>query len=224
METLSALLALYMENSSVTSGFPEKRLVIPRFDICWCQNEQFVVQPVEFSMIWKDHSSTEIFEIRCVFWMMWLDKENITGNHSCPIAFSKSFSCLVCLSPAVLPNDNKSSLFPGMDWYSKCQIWVPFQQAATYDDVIKWKHFPRYWPFVRGIHQSPVNSAHKSQWSGTLMFSLICEWINGWVNNREAGDLRRYCAHYDVTVMRSGARPTNDISIEFEIRPKFAVL
>ena len=70
-----------------------------------------------------------------------------------------------------------------------------------YDDVIKWKHFPRYWPFVRGIHRSPVNSPHKGQWRGALMFSLICVWINGWVNNREAGDLRRYRAHYDVTVM-----------------------
>ena len=33
------------------------------------------------------------------------------------------------------------------------------------------------------------------------MFSLICVWINDWVNNREAGDLRRYRAHYDVIVM-----------------------
>ena len=33
------------------------------------------------------------------------------------------------------------------------------------------------------------------------MFTLICVWINGCVNNREAGDLRRYCAHYGVTVM-----------------------
>ena len=33
------------------------------------------------------------------------------------------------------------------------------------------------------------------------MFSLICVWINGWVNNREAGDLRRHRAHYDVNVM-----------------------
>ena len=36
---------------------------------------------------------------------------------------------------------------------------------------------------------------------GALMFSLICVWINGWVNNHDAGDLRRYRAHYDVTVM-----------------------
>ena len=75
-----------------------------------------------------------------------------------------------------------------------------------HDDVIKWKHFPRYWPFVRGIHRSPVNSPHKGQWRGALMFSLICVWINGWVSNREAGDLRRYRAHYDVTVMGTWIR------------------
>ena len=34
-----------------------------------------------------------------------------------------------------------------------------------------------------------------------LMFSLISTRINGWVRNREAGDLRRYRAHYNVTVM-----------------------
>ena len=73
--------------------------------------------------------------------------------------------------------------------------------TCHHDDVIKWKHFPRYWPFVRGIHRSPVNSPHKGQWRGALMFSLICVWIDSWVNNREAGDLRRYRAHYDVTVM-----------------------
>ena len=67
----------------------------------------------------------------------------------------------------------------------------------------KWNNFPHYRPFVRGIHRSPVNSPHKGQWRGALMFSLICVWINGWVNNGEAGDLRRYRAHYAVTVMNS---------------------
>ena len=56
--------------------------------------------------------------------------------------------------------------------------------APIHDDVIKWKHFPRYWPFVRGIHRSPVNSPHKVQWRGALRFSLICAWINAWVNSR----------------------------------------
>ena len=53
---------------------------------------------------------------------------------------------------------------------------------------------------MRGIHWSLVNSPHKGQWRGVLKFSLICIWIYGWVNNREAGDLRRYIDHYDVTV------------------------
>ena len=70
-----------------------------------------------------------------------------------------------------------------------------------HDDVIKWKHFPRYWSFVRGIHRSPVNFTHKGQWRGALMFSFICPWRNGWVNYREAGDLRRHRAHYDVILM-----------------------
>ena len=51
------------------------------------------------------------------------------------------------------------------------------------------------------FHRGPVNSPHKDQWRRALMFSLICVWINGWVNNREAGDLRRHHAHYDVIVM-----------------------
>ena len=64
-----------------------------------------------------------------------------------------------------------------------------------HDDVIKWKHFPRYWSWL------PANSPYKGQWRGAWMFSLICTWINGCVNNRAAGDLRRHRAHYDVSVM-----------------------
>ena len=85
----------------------------------------------------------------------------------------------------------------------RVHIWrrASIKEVFQHDDVIKWKHFPRYWPFVRGIHRSPVNSLHKGQWRGALVFSLICARINGWVNNREVGDLRRHPAHYDVTVM-----------------------
>ena len=41
----------------------------------------------------------------------------------------------------------------------------------VHDDVIKWKHFPRHWPFLRGIHRSPVDSSHKGQWRGALIYS-----------------------------------------------------
>ena len=76
-----------------------------------------------------------------------------------------------------------------------------FYTEVMHDDVIIWKHFPRNWPFVRGIHRSPVNSPYKGQWRGALVFCLICAWINGWVNNGEAGDLRRHYAHCDVIEM-----------------------
>ena len=68
-------------------------------------------------------------------------------------------------------------------WHSIADIWLYHKgELSTHDDVIKWKHFPRHWPFVRGIRRSPL-------------------WINGWVNDREAGDLKRYRTHYDVTAM-----------------------
>ena len=89
-----------------------------------------------------------------------------------------------------------------------CIIYVDYHTQGMYtwnrrhhDDVLKWKHFPRYWPFARGIHRLPVNSLHKDQWRGALMFSFICAWIIGWVNNREAGDLKHQRAHYDVIAM-----------------------
>ena len=63
------------------------------------------------------------------------------------------------------------------------------------------ENFPCYWPFVRGIHWSPVNSPHKGQWRTALIISLICAWPNSWVNDHNAGDLRRHRAHHDVTVM-----------------------
>ena len=52
-----------------------------------------------------------------------------------------------------------------------------------------------------GKHQSPVDSPHKAQWRGALMFSLISDWTNGWGKNRDAGDLIRHRAHYDVIVI-----------------------
>ena len=111
-------------------------------------------------------------------------------------------------------HDIKETMSTGRD--SVCQprlfiIWakVDLLSTASHDDVIKWKHFPRYWPFVRGI---PMNSPHKCHWRGALIFSLICAWINGWVNTREAGHLIHHGAHYDVIVMNF-----NEIRIKTQI-------
>ena len=56
-------------------------------------------------------------------------------------------------------------------------------------------------PLFGGIHRSPVDSPHKDQWRGALVFSLICASTNGWPSNRDADDFRHHRAHYDVTVM-----------------------
>ena len=72
---------------------------------------------------------------------------------------------------------------------------------AVHDDVLKWKHFPRYWPFVWGIHRSPVFSLTKASDAELWCSSLICGWTNVWVNNWVASDLGRHCAHYDVIVI-----------------------
>ena len=65
-----------------------------------------------------------------------------------------------------------------------------------HDHVIKWKYFPR-----TGHLCGEFTGPHKGQWRGALMSSLICVGINGWVNNRETGDLRRYRVYYGAIVM-----------------------
>ena len=72
-----------------------------------------------------------------------------------------------------------------------CACVCSYVCGFYHDGAIKWKHFPLYWPFVRGIHWSPVNSPHKGQWRGALMFSLTCAWTNGSANNRLSKQSRR---------------------------------
>ena len=75
-----------------------------------------------------------------------------------------------------------------------------------HNGTMAWRcHFPCYWPFVRGIHRSPVNSPHKGQWHGALLFSLICalnkrlskqSW--GWWFEMPSRSLWRHCNDYQT--------------------------
>ena len=57
--------------------------------------------------------------------------------------------------------------------YSKCPSFLhEVRLHMHHDDVIEWKHFPRCWPFVWGIHRSPANSPHKGQWCGCFLWSV----------------------------------------------------
>ena len=115
----------------------------------------------------------------------------------------------MCLQTFTLPTPNgqiniriSHQIVSLLCWYIR---HIPTNVINIYTICAWWRHqmetFPRYMPFVRGIHRSHVNSPHKGQRRGALMFSLICAWINGWVNNRDTGDLRHHRTHYDATVM-----------------------
>ena len=100
------------------------------------------------------------------------------------------------LSGATMINFLTHRCFTRPQWFNHFYGFKDIM-GHVHDDVIKWKHFPRYWPFVWEIHRWPVNFPHKGQWRGALMFSLIC----AWANNHVAGDSGRHSAHHDVIVI-----------------------
>ena len=125
---------------------------------------------------------------------------------------------------------NNSSIFP--------HISLPFRPLFGYLTIIFMESQRRdisYWNIASlGLHMMTssngnifrvtVNSPHKGQWRGAFMFSLICAWISRWVNNREAGDLRRYRAHYDFIVMtRSGRNLTVWLLNREKLRPSISL-
>ena len=98
----------------------------------------------------------------------------------------------------LVPKASQARVYLQQTWTYAEEVYtsrIEMEMEMDHDDVIKWRHFPRCWPFVQGIDRSPVNSPHKGQYRGAFMFSFI------WVNNHEAGELGRHRAHYDVTVM-----------------------
>ena len=113
------------------------------------------------------------------------------------------------------------------EWCGMAQSRLMFRVIQSllviHDDVIEWKHFPRHWPFVRGIYRSPVDSPHQGQWREALVFSLVSTWTNGWANNRDAGDLRRHRAHYDVIVMKTGSAFTFELCIDNVCKHKASI-
>ena len=101
-------------------------------------------------------------------------------------------------------HDNYFDMLGDFKW-QLCSIYAHEIPACivALSHVAWWRHEMETFPALLALCAGnlPVNSPHKGQWRGALMFSFICAWINGWVNNREAGDLRRDRAHYHVIVM-----------------------
>ena len=126
---------------------------------------------------------------------------------------NRSSSSIHCTRTMMTPRHGNTSRITSSLWGESIDDWIsPYKEhivrifgffvVSLNKCWTWWRHqmetFSALLAIVRGI---PVNSPHKGQWRGALMFSLISARINGWVNNREAGDLRRILPHYDVTVM-----------------------
>ena len=84
-----------------------------------------------------------------------------------------------------------------------------------------WHHQMETFSALLALYAGEFRAQRK--WCRTLMFSFICAWINGWVNNREAGDLRRHRAHYDVNVMYKSRHASNDPLCMVEVRGHQAI-
>ena len=83
-------------------------------------------------------------------------------------------------------------------------VWTHLVFEIMYhENVIKWNHFPRYWPFVRGFHRSPVNSPHKRP--VTRSFDVFFDLrLNKWLSKQSWG-------WWFVTALRPLWRHCNDI-------------
>ena len=80
----------------------------------------------------------------------------------------------------------------------RSRFWI-IVQMSWHDDVIKWKHFPHYWPFVRGIPGHRWIPHTKASDAELWCFDLR---LNKWLSKQSGGwNLRRHHAHYDVIVM-----------------------
>ena len=145
----------------------------------------------------------------CWYFMTWWRHQMHYNDVTMSLMASQITSLTVVYSIVCSDADQRkhqSSASLAFVWGIHRDRWIPRTNGQLRGKCFhlmtsSWKYFLRHWPFVWGIHRSLVNSPHKGQWCRALIFSLICAWMNGWVNNCEAGDLRHHRAHHGVTVM-----------------------
>ena len=128
-------------------------------------------------------------------------------------------SFIFTIAPPILEDNDHSSV---QGKYVNCHVTLTIHGHISLGDTFSiisnnnsFRFDPNIWSMMTssngnifratgplwGNSPVPVNAPHKGQWRGALMFYLIYAWINDWINNREAGDLRRQRGHYDVIVM-----------------------
>ena len=121
---------------------------------------------------------------------------NTFENYTCKMAFTY-----------ILANESKPSLSAKVTWTPVCKLCGEMHNTRK-DRIINLWLFNHMMTSNGNIFRviGPLwgeSIDHRGQWGGALMFSLICTWTDGWANTRDAGDLRRHRALYEVFVMTS---------------------
>ena len=133
------------------------------------------------------------------------------------ISYCEPPTAICIISPwGVISNRNLSHTVVNTCLYMYVCMREPFSICIHYrvqnigfrvTGMAWWRHQMEIFSALLAIctGNSPVTGGFPAQRTVTRNFdvssSLICAWINGWVNNGEAGDLRRYRAHCNVIVM-----------------------
>ena len=161
---------------------------------------------------WCVRNNNTIYQLK----LMWFCKSRVCVCVRACVCVSVSVCVCVSVRERIISEFSIGNLpWHIVEWYCMFpfDLWRRYSPWNSPEEIVLlfalipwWRHqmetISASLAFVRWIHRSPVDFHHKGQWRGALMSSLICAWTNGWANNRDAGDLRRHRAHYDVTVMR----------------------
>ena len=157
------------------------------YECCWFSGGATIVH---YGDVIKGSIASQITSLTIVYSAVYSDADQRKHQSSASLAFVRGIHRGPVNSPHKWPVTRK--MFPFDDVIMRCSGFVLILCNAFYrnqrsevvsmrnvsveygiyfqhDDVIKWKHFPRYWPFGRRSHRSPVNSPHKGQWRGALM-------------------------------------------------------
>ena len=132
------------------------------------------------------------------YWVGLCDCQSMLGlklNHVSKRGLMSAMMLLVCYPP----NSILLSELRCWYWSSIYQFkMMHFKLCLSSCDIIKWKHFPRYWPFVRGTHRWPVKSPHKVTRSFGVFFDLrlnkrLRKQSYGWWPDSPSRSLWRHC-------------------------------
>ena len=151
-------------------------------------------------------------QILCNYW-----RKGFPGlNSSCCVCmhFVLLYACIFCVWYCININKTRPIRSPSNSlalslkkWTLFCSwflTWFLILDLWFHCDIPWWRHQMETFSALLAIcaGNSPVTGEFPAQRPVTRSFDVFCAWINGWVNNLEANDLRRYRAHYDVTVMQ----------------------